>query len=311
MSWRDQIWEQRWLEGFLPNYLKPLRDAKIETEDMKEFIREAEEFISDLASLSELPRLNKTFKRNIRGYLYKIKIKPKKLHLELLDTKKSPDQLKKRVYITTYRKQFKAEKGMGKCIDSTIYYQSDNRTIVRNVRKHHLFQRLFLLVHQLDMSLAGKKPSEAPLPEPAAEKLQPSVFDEKQHKQKALIVKVNEVIKEYGALDELILTKLNELRFAISECAENIELLDIEEKHHLNRLVNNDLPNLLETYKSLTETQRKESYEDVVGAIHSMRTFVEKQDREIKASRMDRMKQLLKLNELRYEQNVPKKRDAD
>src|SRR5690625_2351425 len=100
MNWT----ENKWLEPFLPNYLKPLKDPRIESEHTVEFVEHAEEFLSDLAALTELPRLNKTFKRNIKGYSFKVRIKARKIHLELKDTKKSSANYKKRIYITINRR---------------------------------------------------------------------------------------------------------------------------------------------------------------------------------------------------------------
>jgi len=300
MSWREQIWEQRWLEPLLPNYLKPLNDPAIETEDTREFVQEAVEFLSDLTSLSELPRLNKTFKRTIKGFLFKIKIKQKKIHVELLDTKKTSAAIRKRVYITIYRKQYKAEKGLGKCVDSTIYYQVETRTVVRNIRRHPLFQPVFIKLHQLDRSLSGEKllPEETPLIPMEKDKKLPEKVEKEQ---RLILQQMEEVANKYRNKDALIDTKLKELYSAIRECVMEVELLDIEERHHIKRLVGYDLPNLLETYVSLSMEQRIKSREDVIYSIHSMRTYIENQATQLHSSRMDRMKQLLQLNRLRYE----------
>lgn len=309
MSWREHIWEQKWIEPLLPNYLKPLNDPAIETDDTKEFVQEAVEFLSDLTSLSELPRLNKTFKRNIKGYLFKIKIKEKKIYVELKDTKKTSAAIKKRVYITTFRKNIKAEKGMGKCVDSTIYYQVENKTIVRNIRKHSLFQPIFFMIHQLDRSLSGEQllseDTKIAKPIERAEKKLPEKVNEEQQ---SILKYMDNVINKFQYTDDLIDTKLTELHYAIKECIQEVELLDIEERHHIKRLVSYDLPNLLETYASLSDEQKKQAYNDVIYSIHSMRTYIETQAKQLHSSRMDRMKQLLQLNRLRYES---KKREED
>ncbi|MBU9711325.1 hypothetical protein [Evansella tamaricis] len=299
MSWREQIWEQKWFEALLPNYLKPLRDPQVETEFTKDMIEEAEEFLSDLASLSELPRINKTFKRNIKGFLFKVKIKPKKIHLELLDTKKSSDSVKKRIYITIFRKQFKAENGMGKCIDSTIYYQIKNKTTVRSVRRHPLFQTLFIQLHHLDVSLSGGKPEDIPtLTTKGSEKLA-----NKNDEKNLIIQQASKISTHYHHMDSLISKRLKSLQGTISECLKEIELLDLEEKHHVKRLVNQDLPSLLETYHSLSFEQKKEKYEDVLNSLQSMQDFLDKLAKDVQSSRMDRMDHLLRLNRLRYSED--------
>lgn len=302
MNWT----EHRWLEFFLPNYLKPLKDPRIETEQTKDFVKHAEEFLSDLAALTELPRLNKTFKRNIKGYLFHVKIKPRKIHLELQDTKKSSADIKKRVYITILRKNVKSVNGRGKCIEANIYYRIGNETIVRNIRNHPYFQGIFDQLHILDVSLSTKdkdkiekeidKIKKDTLPTTAKGMLGHSTIEKQ----------LNEIIHKYGRLDALILTKLEELKTVVSEYIKDFDLLDIEEKHHVKRLVNEDLPNLLSTYESLTEEQKKKTYEDVIYSIHSMRVYIQNQKKQLNKTRMDRMNQLLKLNQLRYQQPLRK-----
>ncbi|ADU30195.1 hypothetical protein [Evansella cellulosilytica] len=298
MSFREAIWDQKWLQPLLPNYLKPLKDPNINNEFTKEFVSEAEEFLSDLASLSELPRLNKTFKRNIKGYLFKVKIKPKKIHVELIDTKKSSSPIRKRIYITTYRKQVKSEKGFGKCVDATIYYQVENKTIVRNIQKHPLFIPIFYKINALDHSISGLPIDELPHLE---------ITDKRESIKSHVDATVDQeftikgLLKEYQSLDTLINTKLEEIDSALKQCIEDINLLDIEEKHHLKRLVNHDLPQLLETYASLSKDQRLDSYDDVMTSLHSMRTYIETQTNHLKNTRMDRMQQLIRLNQIRYE----------
>ncbi|MDG5787536.1 hypothetical protein QA612_08515 [Evansella sp. AB-P1] len=300
MSWRERAWEQKWIEPFLPNYLKPLKDDRVESEHTKELIQEAEEFLTDLASLSELPRLNKTFKRTIKGFMFKVKIKQKKIFLELIDTKKSPTDIRKRIYITIYRKEYKAEKGMGKCVDSTIYYQLKNRTIVRNIRKHPLFQSLFIRLNQLDHSLSNKNGEILPEIVEATENnnmLSNETIEDKEY----ILTTLNNTFKQYNTLDPLIKEKLKELKQSVKECMSQFDLLDIEEKHHLKRLVNNDLPSLLETYHSLSIDQKAKSYDDVVESIQSMCKYINNQSKHLSNTRMDRMDQLLQLNKLRYE----------
>lgn len=306
VSWREHIWEQKWVEPFLPNYLKPLNDQRIVSEETREFVQEAVEFLSDLTSLSELPRLNKTFKRSIKGYLFKVKIKPKKIHVELIDTKKTPASIKKRVYITTYRKQYKVHKGMGKCIDSTIYYQVDNRTIVRNVQRHPLFQPIFVKIHQLDRSLSGEKllPEEIETKVETIKDNETKPPDKMNEDERYILQHVETVLEKYKNKDERLGKKLAELNQAIKECIQEVELLDLEERHHLKRLVGYDLPNLLDTYTSLSEEQQTKAYHDVLSSIQSMETYIKNQSKQLHSSRMDRMKQLLHLNRLRYESKI-------
>ncbi|WP_142303602.1 hypothetical protein [Evansella halocellulosilytica] len=304
MSWRDRLWEHKWIEPFLPNYLKPLKDPDIICSYTESFIYESVEFITDLASLSELPRLNKTFKREIQGFLFKVKIKQKKIHVELLDTKKSSAKLKKRVYITIYRKQYKQENGMGKCVDSTIYYQKDGRTVVRSVRNHHLFKQVFLALYQLDQSLSGNSTDKSLPPTSLSSDEDQRPYENDSDRQE-ILTSAKQLTNV--PLDKEMKEKIGALQSLIEICLYDIHLFDIEEKHQLKRLVNRDLPNLLETYKHLSEEQKQEKYDDLLNTVNSMITFTEDLKDQINHSRMERMDHLLRLNQIRYEQ----KKDED
>ncbi|AOM82858.1 hypothetical protein [Salisediminibacterium beveridgei] len=307
MNWQERLWEQKWLLPILPNYMKPLDEPALLNQHTREFVYEAEEFISDLAALSELPRMNKTFKRSVHGLSYKIKIKPKKIHLELADTNKSSSAIKKKVFITIFRKHVRMENGFGKVIDSSIYYQLSGNTYVRNIRRHSYFLPLFHHLHRLDLSLSG-------------ESLQS--FDElnKKHENQNEIESVqtpgtdNEQVdslkqsiyhtqRAFSKYDPALQSELDKLAGEFNRCLEEFHLLDIEEKHHIKRMAQHDLPNLIQTYYSLTETQRQEKQRELINALQNMNSFLKEQANDLQSTRVDRMNHLLRLTSIRYENN--------
>lgn len=313
MSWRELLWEQKWLHPLLPNYLKPLDEPAIMNEFTKEFVYEAEEFISDLAALSELPRMNKTFKRTLQGYSYKIKIKPKKIHVEMFDTNKSSSSVKKRVFLTTFRKNIKAENGTGKILESVIYYQLNNKTYVRNVRKHPYFQSLFHHIHRLDASLNGE--SVAALPEGALatdsddkeRQLTPS--ESETNLAESLLDSARHTYHNFANISENTDIILKGILYELERCLEEFTLLDIEEKHHVKRMIQHDLPNLLHTYHTLSAEQKQKTYENMIRNMSNMRSFLKQQADDLQGTRIDRMNQLIQLNDLRYnEAEHPKKK---
>lgn len=305
MNWRERLWEQNWIIPLLPNYMKPLDEPSLLNEHTKEFVYEAEEFISDLSALSELPRIDKTFKRSIQGFSYKIKIKQKKIHVEMVDTNKSSSNIKKRVYITTFRKNVKMENGFGKILDSTIYYQLQGKTVVRNIRRHPLFLSIFHHLHRLDLSLSGetfnKEPVKLPSTNEEVQHLEPTADHEDQVK--ALLSSAEHTYKQFKTIDDKVDQSLVEILTEIERCTDEFQLLDLEEKHHMKRMIQHDLPNLLNTYHSLSESQKKSTFNEVVSSLKNMRSFLQTQANDLQETRMDRMNYLLKLNELRYDSN--------
>lgn len=316
MNWREKLWEQKWVTALLPNYMKPLDEPALMNQHTKEFVYEAEEFISDLAALSELPRMNRTFKRTVHGYAYKIKIKPKKLHIELADTSKSPSQIKKKVFITVFRKNIKMENGFGKTIESIIYYQINNQTHVRNVRRHPYFLSLFHHMHRLDLSLSGESLQEFDSNSNSIDgnfdhEHQLSTDDHKKDHVASLDDSMSHTISAYQHLDEDIRSKTKNMHMELQRCFEEFHLLDIEEKHHIRRMIQHDLPNLLLTYHSLSQEQKQIKKQELLSALDNMISFLKEQAGDLQATRLERMNHLLRLSDIRYSnQSAEDKRES-
>ncbi|QKS71149.1 hypothetical protein FLK61_31025 [Paenalkalicoccus suaedae] len=303
LSWREKLLEHRFVTPFLPNYLKPLDDPTLVNEQTKEFVYEAEEFISDLAALSELPRLNKTFKRSIHGYSYKIKIKAKKIHLEMIDTQKSSSTIKKRLFITMFRRHIKQEGGIGKVADSTIYYQKNGRTSVRNVKRHPAFLSLFYHIHRLDLSISGEDiPDTAVLLE-QHDSSKPQPLPEGEDQLALLKNHLADVQTRFASLDPSIEATLYQIKEAVDSYEEEFHLLDVEERHRLKRMILHDIPSTLQTYLSLSSEKQKESLPKIIQSFKNMHSFLLSQSRDLEKTRMDRMNHLLTLNDLRYKQS--------
>ncbi|NJP38878.1 hypothetical protein [Alkalicoccus luteus] len=297
LNWKDKLLEQNWLLPFLPNYMKPLQEPALENVQTKEFVYEAEEFISDLAALSELPRLNKTFKRSIQGFTYKIKIKPKKIHVEMLDTHKSASTIKKRVFITIHRMHIRQENGMGKVLDSTIYYQKNGRTIVRSVKRHPIFQSVFYHLHRLDTSVSGHQMEALPAAgEASLESSSPVPAPDQEGRL------LTAALKEIADLSVSMpfAKQVSAIFEAMSRAEEEYQLLNIEEKHQIKRMIHHDMPNLVHTYESLTAEQRKELLPRVEQSLSNMHAFISGIADDLQRTRVDRMNHLLQLNDLRY-----------
>ncbi|TMW73534.1 hypothetical protein [Alteribacter natronophilus] len=300
MTFKERLLHHQWVQPFLPNYMKPLQEPGIEEGPTSLMIHETEEFLSDLSSLSELPRLNKTFKRKIKGFLLKVKIKPKKLHLELIDTKRSPAQIKKRIYITTYRKSVKSENGLGKCIDATIYYQIEGRNMVRNVKHHHLFRPVFTHLHMLDTSLSGQ----AALPAAELEETAPARPEEitaENEDKNSLMAALNNYSPQLNTSDPDLEQALAEVTGSLKRCLEEFELLDIEERHQVKRMIVKEIPQLTQTFRSLSPLQKSEKKEEMINALQKMNHFTLKIVSSLERNRLEHMNHLLRVSKMRYD----------
>jgi gas vesicle protein len=180
------------------------------------------------------------------------------------------------------------------------------------VRNHPLFQPVFYELHRLDLSLAGKALPEIESAEQPKALMNPEHKPSTEDETKAILTNLDSLKKQYRKSEPAFHKQINQLQEDILICIKDMHLLDIEEKHHLKRMVSYDLPNLLETYDSLSEDQKEKTFDEVMSTVNSMRDYVKKQTEQLQSSRMDRMKHLLKLNEVRYNnssENV--KKDAE
>ncbi|CAM3723506.1 hypothetical protein [Alkalicoccus chagannorensis] len=302
MNWRDRLLEQAWLQPLLPNYMKPLDEPSLMNENMREFIYEAEEFISDLAALAELPRMNKTFKRSIQGFTYKVKMKPKKLLVEMIDTHKSASTMKKRVFITVHRSHHKSENGSGKVADSTIYYQKSGRTYVRSVRRHESFQTLFYHLHRLDMSLSGQTTELLPPGQEAKPAAIESTSTMPAQEPLMMQQSLQELRRETKGLTESMTEHLSLLEEELQQATEEYHLFAVEERYELKRMMLHDIPDLIRTFSSLSDTQRQESAPRVENSLARMLTHLRSYTEDLEKTRMDRMNHVLQVQQLRYEQ---------
>ncbi|WP_096434933.1 hypothetical protein [Alteribacter populi] len=304
MSFKEKFIHYEWVQPFLPNYMKPLQEPRIEEDSTSLMVHETEEFLSDLASLSELPRMNKTFKRKIKGFMLKVKIKHKKLHLEMLDSKRSSASIRKRIYITIYRKNIKAEKGLGKCIDATIYFNVDGRNMVRNIKHHPLFRPVFLHLHMLDSSLSGSgqsHPTQSSLSyeEPNEHEMNVSTLQEADKNE--LHTEIKKLDQRYQKMNQNIYAAFTLMKKSITRCIEDFDLLDIEERHQVKRIIVKEIPDLLGTYQTLPPQQKEETEHEIILAIEKMDRFLKKITSSLDSNRMERMNHLLRVNKLRYE----------
>lgn len=214
------------------------------------------------------------------------------------DTKRSDASINKRIYITIYRKSIKAEKGLGKCIDATIYFQTDGRNVVRNIKHHHLFRSVFTHLHLLDSSLSGQ--SALPLPERGHEQIVDSHLHEDEDKAK-LLSELKQLRNRYTGVNEGMSNAFSKVATSLSRCLEEFELLDVEERHQIKRMVLKEIPELLTSYQSLTPVQRNEMEDNMILAFEKMNRFLQKIIISLENNRIERLNHLLRVNKMRYD----------
>lgn len=287
--------QQEWFYRWLPDYLKPLNDETIEDFHTKEMISEVVELLTDLSSLTELARMDKTFKRTIDGTKVKVRIKMRKISIEINDTKQSPSKIKKKIHLTVFRKRFKSKNGRGKCSEATIYYRKDTKSVVRSIRRSPLFKPIFDAIDMLDDALDGRQNIDVSVPPP-----RDRLGTEGKEADTVIEQELKRLPAQFQDLDDSLNYRFQSLMESIENIIPEHNLLDIEEKHELNRMVNEEIPQLIEAYQSVSNREQTEKRHDVFTAIYRMEQHVKRINEQLMSTRSDRLDQLLRLNEVRY-----------
>ncbi|WP_209122656.1 hypothetical protein [Alkalihalobacillus sp. BA299] len=294
----NRLLEIPWIENILPDRLRPVQDEILLEEATLYTLHEAERILEHVIQQSSKYSKNRTVKKKHHEYVITVKIKKKMISLIIFDTYYSKSKFKKRIYIQCYRKHFKADHGVGKCKEASIHYTKDKKTYVRSVKKSPYTQNLFYKIDKLDDALLGQ------LIQNEKEANYPSRINQlKSNDQvKSLVIETNRLISHTRKLhiDPLIEKRLEHIIDHTEALLPEFSLLEIEERHMVKRMLNDDIPNLIHTFLSLSPENKLEQRENVFVALSKMELTLIRLKEDLEKARVERMEHLLKLNYLRY-----------
>ncbi|MEB1806767.1 MAG: hypothetical protein LPK26_05655 [Bacillaceae bacterium] len=295
----NRLLEIPWIESILPDRLRPVQDEILSDEATLETLHEAERILEHVIKQSSKYSKNRTVKKKHHEYVITVKIKKKMISLTILDTYYSKSKYKKRIYIQCYRKYFKADHGVGKCKEASIHYTKNKKTFVRSVKKSPYTQNLFYKIDKLDDALLGQLIQS----DNEEENYIPQTNQLKSNDQvKSLVMETNRLISHTRKLhiDPLIEKRLEQIIDHTEVLLPDFSLLEIEERHMMKRMLNEDIPNLVHTYLSLSPENKKEQRENVFVTLSKMELTLILLKEDLEKARVQRMEHLLKLNHLRY-----------
>ncbi|MDE5411848.1 hypothetical protein [Alkalihalobacterium chitinilyticum] len=295
----NRLLEIPWIESILPDRLRPVQDEILSDEATLETLHEAERILEHVIKQSSKYSKNRTVKKKHHEYVITVKIKKKMISLTILDTYYSKSKYKKRIYIQCYRKYFKADHGVGKCKEASIHYTKNKKTFVRSVKKSPYTQNLFYKIDKLDDALLGQLIQS----DNEEENYIPQTNQLKSNDQvKSLVMETNRLISHTRKLhiDPLIEKRLEQIIDHTEMLLPDFSLLEIEERHMMKRMLNEDIPNLVHTYLSLSPENKKEQRENVFVTLSKMELTLIRLKEDLEKARVQRMEHLLKLNHLRY-----------
>lgn len=296
----NRLIEIPFFENWLPDRLKPLKDEFISDQYSQALLKEAEKLIEDVINLSEMDRINRNFKKNTSQVKISLKIKKKRMKLDISDQKRSEAPIKKRLVIDVYRKIYKAKNGVGKIIEATIYYTYQGQSFVRSVKRSPYLKSIFYKLDMLDDALIGRlvKENELQVRHDATKPL-----TEKQEEVQHLLVEMKRISKQNIVLsiDPMIENRLATIIEQTEKVIPEFSLLEIEDRHMMKRILREDLPNLLHSYVALTSEQQLEQKENIFVALSRIELKILQLIKEMEKMKLERMEHLLRLNKVRYD----------
>ncbi|WNF38094.1 hypothetical protein RJD24_06615 [Bacillaceae bacterium IKA-2] len=296
-----RLFEMPFFESWLPDRLKPVKDDYISDQYSQALFLETESFLEGVIQLTEIERINRTFKKKTNQVKITLKVRKKRIRIDISDQKFSDAPIKKRIIIDVYRKIYKAKNGVGKVVEATIYYTYQGQSYVRSIRRSAYLQGLFYKLDMLDDALLGRlvKHSEQEIIPYSQNK----DLAEKNEEIRNLLIEMKRLTNHHQKLtvDPLIASRLSRIVRQFEKVVPDFQLFEIEERHILKRILREDLPNLLHSYTALTTLQQLEQKENVFIALSRIELKIISSIDQMEKMKLERMEHLLRLNKVRYD----------
>ncbi len=293
-----------WLEKFLPDHLRPVDDHIFSDAHGLVLVQDTEAALDRLIHHGKQVKSAQTFKKNGKTFHFRLKINQKRMKLLSYETPKSEAAIKKRIIIEYLRKTHLSKKRPNRFKEATVQYIKNGQTFVRSIQKSRYFEGLFYKFELLDDALLGgliEKTSANPTASSLPDSMEDKELIQSSEEPYPYIRELEEFLaNHYDKLGKLIENRLKRLLEETERTGNVYELLDIEEKYTLKRLLQRDVPSLIKTYLSLSSdlktAQTEQLYETLTKMEVNIRTIREKAEH----TKVEKMEQLLKLYEKRY-----------
>ncbi|HHY22077.1 MAG TPA: hypothetical protein GX525_09440 [Bacilli bacterium] len=290
--------ELSWLDRFLPLNLKPAPEEIFEDKASIDLIKETELVFDRLIEQGSPYKTDRTIKKIEHEYSIIIKISKKQIRLHIQDEYHTKARYKKRIEIVCIRKHVKNENGEGVCSEAAVHYLKNQRTYVSSIRETPIFRPIFKKIAELDDVLSGKKVKKALKQESPT----PNQLTKHEDEITAILNEAKQMFKIFNdqILEPLLESRLRQIVIETEKLLPNLSFLEIEDRYTLKRMFREDIPNLLQTYVSLSSKNRQSHTEDVFVSLSKMELAIIGYQEKVEKEKVQKMEQLLKLNELRY-----------
>ncbi|WP_347550220.1 hypothetical protein ABFG93_01535 [Pseudalkalibacillus hwajinpoensis] len=278
--------EPQWLEKLLPSQFKTVEASLLQDESSTSFLSYAEhlldEFIDKLDPSSDKPQ---KWKRSEGGFTIYLKIRRNLILFSGYDSQKNRASTPKKFFIQ-WERQTLVKRNSGRCKQGTILINDRGRIIKRNIKRSPYFTGIFQRIKLLDHTLIGSSQSST------LNQMDPALFNHLDRLKK---------IVDHSMISGVIHSRSARLVKLFSEILPEIELLDLEERHIVKRMLSTELPDLLTGYISLSSENKEIRHQDLFQALCQMELTLHEFLEKLEGHRLSRVDHLLKVSKIRYD----------
>ncbi|WP_100398610.1 hypothetical protein [Bacillus sp. FJAT-44742] len=297
--------EDVWFDKLLPDHLKPVDQHIFSDAKGLQLIEDTEAVLDTLINNGKQTKMPHSYKKNGGTFQFRLKVNRKRMKLLSYDTTKSEAAIKKRIIILYQRKYHHGSRGH-RIKEASVQYIKNGKTYVRSLQKSRYFQGIFYKLNVLDDVFLGQliEPDKKAPPSLAKKKIQ----EEKISEQTSLPKEYSELLSEcrhrliykWSLLPSPHQNRLRRLVEETEKLLVYAHKLDVEERYVCKRMLQKDIPVLLETYLSLSSENQEEQKEPLYEALTKMEINIRSMQESIEVSKAEEMKKLFRINEQRY-----------
>ncbi|WP_252311847.1 hypothetical protein [Sinobaca sp. H24] len=289
-----------WVDRFIPDHRRQVEDQIFSDAHGLVMIQDIEAALDRLIEFGKQVKTTQTFKKSGKTFYFRLRVNQKRMRLLSYETYKSEAAIKKRVTIEYVRKAYNPGSKQNRFKEAYIQYRKNGETYLRSIRKSRFFQGVFYKLEQLDDQLLGRLPALEPAASSALTTEDKHFVDSSEEPFQFIYKTESHIKLARSGLSRASERCLIEIVQEAREITQHYDLLDLEERYTVKRMLQKDIPSLLEAYRLLSPDNQLIRQEELTSTLRQMRSTLEGLHRKVDALKAERVDYLFKLHEKRY-----------
>lgn len=289
-----------WVDRFVPDHRRQVEDQIFSDAHGLVMIQDIEAALDRLIEFGKQVKTTQTFKKSGKTFYFRLRVNQKRMRLLSYETYKSEAAIKKRVTIEYVRKAYNPGSKQNRFKEAYIQYRKNGETYLRSIRKSRFFQGVFYKLEQLDDQLLGRIPTAEPVSSSALTTEDKHFVDSSEEPFQFIYKTESHIKLARSGLSRASERCLMEIVQEAREITKHYELLDLEERYTVKRMLQKDIPSLLEAYRLLSPDSQLIRQEELTLTLRQMRSTLEELHHKVDALKAERVDYLFKLHEKRY-----------